>query len=65
MICVKNLNGVEFILNSELIEKIEFIPETKVTLTTGRYYLVQEDKEEIIKDIINYKREILKGLSLE
>ncbi len=58
MIELTNLNGVSFILNCNLIETIENIPETKITLTTGKYFLVNELKEEIIKKIISYNRQI-------
>ena len=57
MIELTGLNEVPFILNDALIETIENIPETKITLTTGKYLLVAEDKEEIIKRIINFKRQ--------
>lgn len=58
MIELTNLNGIPFILNCNLIETIESIPETKVTLTTGKYFLVNELKEDIIKKIISYNRQI-------
>ncbi|MCY1713034.1 flagellar FlbD family protein [Caproiciproducens galactitolivorans] len=61
MINVTNLNGTSFVVNSNLIETIECIPETKITLTTGKYYLVSENSEEIIKKIILYNREIFKN----
>ncbi len=60
MIVLTNLNGIEFVLNSNLIETIENIPETKVTLTSGKYYLVSEQREEIIKKVIAYNRQIFK-----
>ncbi|MGB4440270.1 MAG: flagellar FlbD family protein [Sedimentibacter sp.] len=46
-----------------MIEKIEFIPETKVTLTTGKYYLIKETKDEIMNKIIKYNQKILKGIA--
>ncbi|HEX2985416.1 MAG TPA: flagellar FlbD family protein [Caproiciproducens sp.] len=61
MIELTNLNGISFVLNCNLIETIENIPETKITLTTGKYYLVSEVKEEIIGKIIAYNREIFKN----
>lgn len=61
MIEVRSLNGEEYILNSNLIEKIEFIPETKITLTTGKYFLIKETKDEVINKIISYNRKIYKG----
>ena len=61
MINLTYLNGISFALNSNLIETIESIPETKVTLTTGKYFLVAEVKEEIIQAIIAYNRKIFQN----
>lgn len=58
LIELTNLNGVPFVLNSNLIETIESIPETKVTLTTGKYFLVSEMRDEIVKKVIAYNRQI-------
>ena len=58
MIDLTNLNGVSFALNPNLIETIESIPETKITLTTGKYFLVAEDRQDIIQKIIHYNRQI-------
>lgn len=61
MIELTQLNGTRFVLNCDLIETIENIPETKVTLTSGRYFLVQEKNEEIIQKVIKYRRMIFRG----
>lgn len=58
MIELTGLNGTMFVLNDNLIETIENIPETKITLTTGKYILVAEDKAEIVKRVIEFKRQI-------
>lgn len=58
MIEVSTLTGTPFILNCEQIEKIEHIPETVITLTNGKKYLVKEDVDEIIKRVIKYKNRI-------
>ena len=58
MIELTSLNGTSFALNPNLIETIENIPETKITLTNGKYFLVAELKEEIILKIISYNRQI-------
>ena len=65
MVEVKSLSGEEFIINSNLIEKIEFIPETKVTLTTGKYFLIKDTKIEIIEKIIKYNQKIYRGITVE
>lgn len=61
MINLTYLNGISFALNSNLIETIESIPETKVTLTTGKYFLVAEVREEIVQEIIAYNRKIFQN----
>jgi len=65
MVEVKGLNNEMFILNVGLIEKIEFIPETKITLTTGRYYLIKDTKDEILDKIIKYNQKIFRGITTE
>ena len=58
MIILEKLNKEEIVLNSNHIELIETIPETKITLTTGRYYLVKQSPEEVVKRVIEYNRKI-------
>jgi flagellar protein FlbD len=58
MIEVSTLTGTPFILNCEHIEKIEHIPETIITLTNGKKYLVKEDVKEVIRRVIEYKNKI-------
>jgi len=65
MVEVVGINGEVFLINAALIEKIEFIPETKITLTTGRYYLVKDTKEQIVNKIIKYNQKIIRGVTAE
>lgn len=62
MIELTQLNGSPFVLNSRLIETIENIPETKITITTGKYYLVKENQKEIVRRIVAFERTAHKGL---
>ena len=61
MIKVTGLNKEEFILNSEIIEKIEIVPETLITLINGKKYIVLESTEEVIHKILSYKKKIFTG----
>lgn len=61
MVEVVGINGEAFLINATLIEKVEFIPETKITLTTGKYYLVKDSKEELVNKIIKYNQKIIRG----
>ncbi|MBU3180636.1 flagellar FlbD family protein [Clostridium psychrophilum] len=61
MIILTGFNKKKFILNAEVIEKIEMMPETLITLTNGKKYIVIESTEEVIDLIIKYKRKIFVG----
>lgn len=56
MIRLIGLNNKDLILNEELIEKIEAIPESIITLNNGKKYIVLETVDEILKKIVDYKR---------
>lgn len=58
MITLHGLNGVEFLLNEDHIEKIEEVPETVITLGNGKKYLVKESNEEVVRRIIEFKKKI-------
>lgn len=59
MILLTGMNNKEFILNDDHIEKIEEIPETMITLTNAKKYIVLDSIEEIREKIIRYKSEII------
>lgn len=58
MIDVTGMNHEKFILNADHIEKIEEVPETIITLTNGRKYIVLESIEEVKSAVIKYKNKI-------
>ena len=43
-------------INPELIETIETTPDTILTLTSGKKYVVKESPEELIKRFIKYQQ---------
>jgi flagellar protein FlbD len=45
-------------LNCELIEKIEVTPDTIITTTNGKKFIVKESPEMIIDRVIEFKRKI-------
>lgn len=64
MIRVHRMNGEEFLLNHKHIERIEEKPDTVITLTNEKLYLVKEKADEIIDLIYQYQAkgwEKLKG----
>lgn len=64
MIMLTKRDGSQFILNCDLIEKIETIPETKITLQSERFLLVLEPLGEVLQKIIAYKKEIQGNLGI-
>ena len=56
MIYLTRLNGERIILNTDLIEFMEKTPDTVVTLTTGKKFVVREPVNEIVEHIKWFKR---------
>ena len=56
MIKVTRINDSELVINSDLIEFIESIPDTMISLTTGKKIMVRESVEEIIDEVAKFKR---------
>ena len=56
MIKVTRLNDSELVINADLIEFVEAIPETIISLTTGKKIMVTESVEEVIARVIAYRR---------
>ncbi|HHV65646.1 MAG TPA: flagellar FlbD family protein [Peptococcaceae bacterium] len=57
MIYVTRLNSKKFAINPDLIETIEETPDTVITLTNNNKYVVKETAAEIIRRIIEFRRE--------
>ncbi|NLK69124.1 MAG: flagellar FlbD family protein [Clostridiaceae bacterium] len=56
MIEVTRLNKKAYVLNCEWIETIEETPDTVITLTNGKKFVVAETVEEIVQKVIEYKQ---------
>ncbi len=61
MIDVTKMNGLEFTINADLIEIIEEVPDTIITLTTGKKIMVKESRLQIKNLVKRYKREVFTG----
>ena len=59
MINLTKLNDSKIVINSDLIEFVEALPDTIVTLTTGKKIIVKESVEDVVDKVIEYKRNIL------
>ncbi|MCR5726896.1 MAG: flagellar FlbD family protein [Lachnospiraceae bacterium] len=58
MIDVTKLDGKEITINAELIEFVDEIPETVITLTTGKKIIVKESRQKIKNLVKSYKRDL-------
>lgn len=56
MIILTKLNGKEILVNSDQIEYIETIPESKIVMMNSEYLLVTESKDTILKRIVEFKK---------
>ena len=59
MIYLTRLNDSSIVINSELIEFVESIPDTIITLNTGQKIIVKESVDDVVEKAIEYKRKIL------
>lgn len=50
------LNGEPFVLNAELIQYVETLPDTYITLTSGERLVVQESMDEVVARAVEYQR---------
>jgi flagellar protein FlbD len=58
VIRVTRLNHTALILNSDLIEHIEITPDTVITLTSGQKLMVLESPQEIVEEVIAFRRSL-------
>ena len=65
MILLTKLNGEEFVLNSNQIQMIELIPESKVVLMNHEFFIVRESPQEIMDKAVNYGATIISRAKAE
>lgn len=58
MIELTRLNDTKFVLNADLIETVEEVPDTVISLTTGKKIFVKENRYEIRNLVVMYKQEV-------
>jgi flagellar protein FlbD len=61
MIRLTRINHVPLVLNSDLIEHIEMTPDTVISLVNGQKLVVLESTDEVIRKVIEFRREISRG----
>ncbi|WP_122818406.1 flagellar FlbD family protein [Nocardioides pantholopis] len=59
MISLTRLSGAEFVINSDLIERVDKTPDTVVTLTTGSKYVVAESLGAVVAEIRLHRAEVI------
>jgi flagellar protein FlbD len=59
VIRVTRLNGEQFALNPDLIERVEAHPDTVAFLVDGTKYVVRESVDEVLQEIREYRAGIL------
>lgn len=58
MIQFTKINEDIILINPDLIEFVEFIPESKINMNNGKYHVVSETKEEIMEKVVEYRKKI-------
>ncbi len=58
LIKVTRLNGKPFMLNAIYIELIESFPDTTITLTNGRKYVVRESEDSVYESVKDFYQSI-------
>jgi flagellar protein FlbD len=64
MVKVTKINGAPLVINAELVETIEFTPDTIVTLTTGKKVILKDSVDDLIQRIVEYRRTVLDRLTV-
>lgn len=62
VIRLSRLDGSEFVLNVHLIETVEAVPDTVVSLVSGRKLVVRESVDELVRRAVAYHQAIWPGL---
>lgn len=61
MIELTKLNNQKIVINSHQIEYVEMIPESKVVMMNGKYHIVKESPEEIVRKTVGFYARITAG----
>lgn len=62
MIELTKLNDTSFLLNAELIELVEEVPDTVITLTTGKKIFVKESRQTVKNLVLLYKQDVFRKI---
>lgn len=62
MIRLTRLNSQPVTLNSDLIKFVESNPDTVITLVSGDKILVNETPDDVLAQVIKFRRDVISGL---
>lgn len=62
MIRLTRINHVPLVLNADLIEHMESTPDTVISMTNGQKFVVLESTDDVIGKVIEFRREISRGI---
>lgn len=65
MIILTKFNDEKVVINSRQIESVELIPESKIIMMNGKFHLVKESAEEIIRKTAEYNRRCCCSFTIE
>ena len=64
MIQLTRLNNQSLIVNCDLIKFVETAPDTVLTLVSGEKILVRETPQEVLRRILDFRHDVIKGSGL-
>lgn len=59
MITLTRLSGTAFLLNADMIERVDSTPDTVITLVDGTKYVVAEPLETVLDEVLDYRARIV------
>jgi flagellar protein FlbD len=59
MINLTRLNGQAFVLNCDLIERVDATPDTVLTLVDGTKYVVTESLDEVVERVRSFRSAVI------
>lgn len=59
MISLTRLSGSVFLLNADLIERVDSTPDTIITLVDGKKYVVAETLQDVLDAVLAFRGEIV------
>lgn len=62
MIALTRLNNHPLVVNADLIKLVEQAPDTVITLVTGEKLVVRESTEDVVRRVIEFRRQLLVDL---